>query len=97
MTLIQGILIAIISIICIRIGIQYKNKKIHTGELIFWGIFWLGSAIIVLNPHITSQIADSVGIGRGADLVVYISLIIIFYSIFRLFAKIRHICQIIKA
>ncbi len=45
----------------------------------------VGAAILM--PRATVFLANYLGVGRGADLVVYASLIFVFYMIFRLFAR----------
>jgi hypothetical protein len=57
--------------------------------LVWWFLFWVAAAVVVLLPNSTAYFAKLVGIGRGADLVVYISLAGIFFIIFRLMIKIE--------
>lgn len=40
-------------------------------------------------PQTADTLARIVGVGRGADVVIYFSLIVIFYLIFRLYVKIE--------
>lgn len=56
-------------------------------EFLFWIVLWLAVGTAVLLPRLTSFLAAYLGVGRGADLVVYGSLIFIFYMIFRIFAR----------
>lgn len=55
----------------------------------FWLVFWLFAGIAVLYPNSTQVIAGYLGIGRGADLVLYVSLAVIFYLLFKLHVKIE--------
>jgi hypothetical protein len=68
--------------------------------MFFWIIFWMVVGVIVLYPGITSFFAQMVGVGRGADLVIYLSIILIFYIIFQLTVKIekieRNITKIVR-
>ncbi len=71
-----------------------KRKK--TGEIgkkgaFFWVLFWLSTLVAVLWPESTNILANSLGIGRGSDFVLYISIIVIFYLLFRLHIKIESI------
>ena len=70
-------LFAIISLI--------KTKKY------LWSIFWLVGGAIVWWPNLTNIIATNLGIGRGADLIFYISIILLFYLIFKIYIKIEKI------
>lgn len=56
---------------------------------IFWVLFWLGVALVVIWPVSVQRLADHIGIGRGADLVIYISLAGIFFILFRLNIKLE--------
>lgn len=70
---------------------RYRLKEIKGKELFIWTLFWLAAGLVVVFPNSTSTIAKIVGIGRGADLVVYISLALIFYILFRIFYRLEKI------
>lgn len=74
-----------------RIYKKYKDNSIKINTAIFWSIFWLGAIIVVLKTEFTSQLAKLVGIGRGVDLVVYVSLIFLFYIIFHIINRLEKI------
>jgi small membrane protein len=44
--------------------------------------------IFSVLPEVTSAISQSVGIQRGVDLFVYIGIVILFYSMFRMYVEI---------
>jgi len=83
----QLILLALIALIVIKIVRQLIKRKIYTQEFLGWFIFWGVVAYIVINPQFTQFLAEKMGIGRGADLIVYFSLIFIYYALFHIFAK----------
>lgn len=58
---------------------------------VFWIFFWLIAAAAVLSPNSTTVLANYLGIGRGADLVLYVSLAVMFFILFRLHVKIESI------
>lgn len=68
---------------------KWKQGALTIRGLIFWLLFWIAADIVVLFPDFTLLLANYVGIGRGTDLVVYMSLAIMFYVIFRLHVKIE--------
>ena len=84
----QGILIALVSLISFRLLFQLRRKRITLMAFLLWMVLWGGAVVITIWPNITSEIAQSVGIGRGVDLVIYLSVISLFYLIFRLYSKI---------
>lgn len=68
--------------------------KKHSGLLsvsatMFWFLFWLFATVFVWWPNSTVRLANFFGIGRGSDLVLYVSLAIIFFFLFRIGVKIE--------
>ncbi len=68
---------------------------------IFWILFWIGVALVVIWPQSVQMIAHSFGIGRGSDFVLYISVITLFFLVFRLHIKIenmnRDVTKVVRA
>jgi small membrane protein len=54
----------------------------------------------VIFPDLTNKIAHWLGVGRGADLVFYVSILIFWFAILKLYARVRkleqHITTIIR-
>ncbi|MFH1376304.1 MAG: DUF2304 family protein [Candidatus Woesearchaeota archaeon] len=71
-----------------RAYLRFKERKISNWSFALWFIIWIAVITVVLIPETTSQISKFFGIERGVDLLVYASIIIIFYLIFRLYIKI---------
>ena len=46
-------------------------------------------------PQTTQYIADQLGVGRGADLVFYLSILIFWFVILKMYARIRKLEQIV--
>jgi hypothetical protein len=68
-----------------RVFLRLKSSELSLFGFIFWsGIFGL-AMVVVLFPGLTSNIAKMLGIGRGADVIVYISVTLLFYLVFRLY------------
>ena len=70
---------------------QKKNNKITFLAFIFWFLLWLGIAFLFYLPETTSYLATLLGIGRGVDLALYISIILIFYLLFKVFVRLNKI------
>ncbi len=82
--LIQILLIVFLLFATSRALLQLRQKNLTVGSFLFWGTIFIAAIIGVLNPKVTSYVANALGIGRGADVVVYFSIVILFYLIFRL-------------
>ncbi len=91
MLAIQIILLVFFLFAWSRVLQRYRLDEIGLKELIIWSAFWLVAGLVVIVPNSTSTIAKAVGIGRGADLIVYISLALLFYILFRILYRLEKI------
>jgi hypothetical protein len=82
--LIKYLLILLIVLIISRIVLRFRERSLSPREFIFWLVFWLAAGAVAFQPDWTGIVAERLGIGRGADLVVYLSLVAIFYLLFRI-------------
>jgi hypothetical protein len=89
--LIQAILLLFIIYAVIKVALRYKDKIISLQEFVLWTIFWFMVGFVVILPETTSLVANYVGVGRGVDLVIYISILILFYSVFRVLVRLDKI------
>ena len=69
---------------------RFRRGAVSRAGLLFWLLLWLTVGALVWIPHITNYVAGFLGVGRGADAVFYISIVALFYAIFRLFGKIEN-------
>ncbi len=81
---IQLILLVILSGTTILTWYRASKQAIRPIEAVAWTVVWLGAAVIVCLPGIVNFFADIVGIGRGVDLVIYISIVALFLLVFHL-------------
>ncbi len=91
MEIIQIVIIIFALFALSRAFLRFKDNKLTKNEFIFWVILWVAVIIVSLIPTITGPISNVFGIGRGMDLIIYISIIILFYLIFRLYVKLESI------
>ena len=91
MTMIQILIIAFVLFAVVRAFMQFRQGRLPLGWLIFWMLFWITAGVVAVLPQTTQIAARFVGVGRGADLVIYASLIVLFYLVFRLFIKIEDV------
>jgi len=85
--LIQIVIISFALYALSKAFVRYKKEQLSLRELLIWGTFWTIVSIVVLLPNITNHVAAIFGVGRGADFVVYISLLGLFYITFRVYSR----------
>jgi len=86
MTIIQILLLASFIFATVVAFFRFKRGDIKFLTFLYWLIFWLVASVIVIVPDATFYFASKLGIGRGSDLIVYISLVMIFFLIFKIMA-----------
>ena len=90
-TSIQLILLAIIIFALSRVILRAREKMISPRLAIFWVLIWVAALVGILAPATTTRIASLFGVGRGVDVIVYISLTLLFYLVFRVYVAIEDI------
>ena len=79
----QVILSIIIIFFLLKITLNFFVKKnISSKFFIFWLILWLIGLLFINFTPLLSFLAKKLGIGRGVDLAVYTSIILIFYFLY---------------
>jgi len=87
---IQIVLLAGIALNCLVFVRKTRSKGFNTVLLISAAVV---SGTFILWPEITSKIAKMLGVGRGADFVFYISILVFWFVIIQLFSRVRKLEQ----
>jgi small membrane protein len=66
-----------------------KKRPMKWAEFLSWLLFWAAAIVAVWIPNFLTKLANFFGIGRGADLVLYVGLVAVFYFIFRIYVRIE--------
>ena len=66
-----------------RVWLRTREGSLGTGMFLFWATVWVLAIFAVLNPNLTTEFANRIGVQRGTDAVMYISIILLFYLVFR--------------
>jgi len=80
----QFLLLLVLFLAMVMTWRRMKQKAIRPAEAYLWSLVWFGAAVVVIQPDLTSRLANFVGIGRGADLVLYAAVIVLLILVFRL-------------
>ena len=70
---------------------QFRSKKISLASFLWWLLLWLVILLVFWRPDSTGYLALALGITRGADLMIYISVLVIFYLLFKIFVRLNKI------
>lgn len=78
-----------VAIVLYEVWFSFKRKELTLISLIFWVIVWAGVLLVVWFAQVTLIVAHLLNIQRGIDSVVYLSIVILFYLMFRILVKIE--------
>lgn len=81
----QFIIGALIVFVLLKTIVSYRLKRVSLLFFIIWFVFWLIILFFLFNQNILMNLANFLSVGRGTDLAVYLSIITIFYVIFRIY------------
>lgn len=88
---IQVILIIFFLFAIFKVLSRYSNGGLTASESALWVVFWLLAVVVVFSPNSTVTLAKFLGVGRGADAVVYLSVALLFFIVFRIFVRLEKI------
>ncbi len=66
---------------------QYVRRRVSKYWFAVWTAFWLLVVVVAVSPQTTDIIARIAGVGRGADLLVYIGVVVLSYAVYRLVVR----------
>lgn len=70
---------------------QRQAGKLSIKAFLLWIILWLIIAVVFWQPDTTSYLANIFGVQRGADLAIYVAIVVILYLLFRIFVRLNKI------
>lgn len=87
MILLQVLLIAAFLLLIVRFISNPDSNRIRAWKKILGIVFILFSIVAVLLPDLINKIANFFGIGRGADLLLYLLTLSFIFVVFNLYIK----------
>jgi small membrane protein len=91
MTVFQWIAIPPLLLLVVATVAATARRRLRLRVGLFWSLVWIGSATAIRWPDLTVRAARLVGIGRGADLVLYLAVGVMLVGFFLVFLRLRRI------
>ncbi|MBI4252982.1 DUF2304 domain-containing protein [Candidatus Uhrbacteria bacterium] len=86
------ILVTLFSVLVIGKALsKFQKKEVHGKTILVWSLFWIAVIFLIWQPNLTDYLAAFLQVTRGADAVFYLSIVVIFYLLFRMVAKLEKI------
>lgn len=70
---------------------RFRKRQVPAWVAGLWVVLWLAVGVVALIPELTSRLADFLGIGRGADVVVYTAIVVIIAMLFRVSVRLEQL------
>lgn len=81
---IMGLLLALTLIALVR---GWATRR----ESVLWSLVWIAAGAAIAWPNLTRDIARTLGIGRGADLLLYCSVVVMLIGFLMIYARLRRL------
>ena len=91
MSAIQIVLVLFAVFAFSRALVGVRRGTLRVGPFALWSIFWAAVVVVAFRPETTMAVAHVFGVGRGADFAIYLALLLVFFLLFRLFARIEEL------
>ena len=85
---IQVLLITAIILVAVYFFVRLHNSIL---DILLLVLMVSTGLVFVLFPGITNELAHRLGVGRGADLIFYLSIVIFWFVILKLYTRIRRL------
>lgn len=82
--LIQIVLSLVLLFALVMTWRRAAQQAIRSLAAVAWSAVWFVAAFFIWQPDASTKIAHFVGVGRGADLILYTSIIVLLLLVFRL-------------
>jgi hypothetical protein len=91
MTTFQLATLPLLAMMIVATAVQMARHRLTSRTGAAWLLLWLAAAISIAFPEILVEAARLLGIGRGADLVLYLSILFSFAAFFITYIRFRRV------
>ena len=91
MTTFQLVMLPLLAVMVLATAVQIGRRRLAARAGIAWLLLWLGAGIAIADPDVVAWMARRLGIGRGADLVFYLSIMFMFVAFFVTYLRFRRV------
>lgn len=96
----QLVILAVLAGLSVATVVSLLRRWLSLGLAVGLFILWIGGAVLAIRPATATDIARLLGIGRGADLVLYCSVLLMLVGFFMVYIRIRrlraHLTQLVR-
>jgi len=87
-SVLQGLVLVFALFAISRAYLRLREGKLNMKQFGFWIVLWSAVVALAMNPDLANYFSEAVGVQRPIDAIVYSSIVLLFYLIFRLYVLI---------
>ena len=91
MMVIQFVLVIFFLFALFKVVNKFRASELKAWDAIGWAFFWIFAGVVILKPDTTYVLAGILGVGRGVDAIIYLTVAILFFLVFRIFIRLEKI------
>ncbi len=91
MNLFQILALAVVGVLLVVSVTGVLRGSVARRDGVLWTLVWLAAGIAIVRPGLTRLLAKALGIGRGADLVLYCAVVVMMIGFLMTYARLRRI------
>ena len=91
MNLFQILALIVLFLLLVFTVIALAKRWVTRREALIWSVVWIVAGFIVIRPDLTGVVARWVGIGRGADLLLYCSVVVMMIGFMMVYVRLRRL------
>jgi hypothetical protein len=93
MTPFQWLSLGVLGLLWLREVVRLRQGRGARAVGLLRAFVWAGAAVAIALPDLTNRVALAVGIGRGADVVLYVFVLVFLGAAFFLYARLAQVQQ----
>lgn len=91
MNLFQILAIAVFAILIVVTLVGAIRGSMSRRDGLIWSIVWTSAGLFVVRPDLTVTVAKLLGIGRGADLLLYCAVVVSMIGFLAVYIRLRRL------
>ncbi len=91
MTLFQVAALIVVAVMCIATFTAFFRSGFARRDALAWSLVWGVAGVAITWPQLTTMVARTLGIRRGADLVLYCAVVVMMVGFLMVYSRLRQV------
>ncbi len=91
MTLFQVSALTVVAVMCLATLAAFFRSGFVRRDALAWSFVWIAAGVAIAWPQLTASAARRLGIGRGADLVLYCAVVVMMVGFLMVYSRLRQV------